>query len=179
MKAIQLLVPIAACLVLNACRVDLVDGKIPAKYISVAQEKAGHYAGTFEGKPAELILNINNDGSAELNFDNDNGDIVGADCKSVIGDLNALWASSKKAGGASFKLQTACKVLGKTVDLDFNKNEKLSVRVVKDSYQTVEQNCHSTERCDSKGECRSGPEVCIPRTVTNYTYFSGKFQKSK
>ena len=177
-KLLNLLALIATCLTLNACRVNLVDGKIPTKYVSLAQEKAGHYTGTFEGKAAELTLVVNNDGSADVNFNNANGDIIGTDCKSVIGDLNGLWATNKKVGGASFKLQTQCKILGKTVDLDFDRNEKLVVRVIRDSYEITSESCSGgMDTCDAKGNCTTSPTICFPETTTEYTYFSGKFQK--
>ena len=114
-----------------------------------------------------------------LNFDNGKGDIIGTDCKSVIGDLTGLWASSKKVGGASFKLQTQCKILGNTVDLGFNKNEQLLVTVIKDSSEGIVQNCTGpSSMCDSEGNCSAIPSRTSD-TITTYTYFSGKFQKSK
>ena len=174
MNLVKLMVLVATGLFLSACRVQLIDGKIPAKYISLAQEKSGHYSGTFEGKASELNLIVNNDGSAVLNIDNGQGDILGADCKSVIGELNGIWASSKKVGGASFKFQTQCNVLGKTVNLDFNKNEKLLVTIIKDSYETTGQSC-TGGGVDSEGY---PVDYCTTTTYTNYTYFSGKFKKN-
>jgi hypothetical protein len=178
MKLVKLLALIITGLSLSACRVDLVDGKIPAKYVSIAQKKAGHYKGTFEGKSADVNLIVNNDGSAEVNFNNANGDIVGPGCKSIIGKINAIWATNKKVGGASFNLETQCKILGKAVSLDFNKDEKLEVSVIKSSFEVTTQKCSGGGQiCDSNGNCRTLPETCFPQTNTYYNYLSGKFQK--
>ena len=163
---------------ISACRLDLVDGKIPEKYVSLAEQKAGQYIGTFEGKSAEVNLVVNNDGSAEVIFNNANGDIVGPGCNSKIGKINAIWASNRKVGGASFDLETQCNILGKSVILDFNKNDKLSVSIVKSSYEMTSQNCSGGgDVCDSNGNCRSLPEICSTDTNTYYNYLGGKFQK--
>lgn len=163
---------------LGACRVETPDGRVPQKYISEASKFEGTYSGNFEGQPAQFSLSIANDGTAAFDYSDSDGDIVGRGCDSSVGSLTALWATSKKVGGADFALHTDCNVEGKNVLIDFNKNGKVVLRIVKDSYTRRRQVCDGGQTiCQPGGHCTTTPPRCHMEEVTYYNYLEGRFTK--
>jgi len=179
MKFFQVALMSFGFLSLGACRVDTPDGKVPTKYINQAQEKAGTYQGSFEGRPARFVLRVGNDGTATLDFFNQFGDIVGQNCGSDIGQMSAVWATNKKVGGAAFELATACRVLGRHVSVDFDRNGKAQLSIVKDSHTQRRRVCDGGETiCRPNGDCFVTPPRCSWEETTYYSYLQGNFSKS-
>lgn len=169
---------VLSLLSVGACRVDTPDGKVPPKYISEAQKYEGTYSGSFEGQNAHFTLQVADDGTATFLYRDADGDLIGPGCDSRIGALTALWATSKKVGGAGFALDTTCNILGKTVAVDFKKNGKVDLSVVRDSYTVHRRVCNGGGTvCNPSGNCWVSPPQCHDEETVVYRYLNGEFQK--
>jgi hypothetical protein len=176
MNRLNVLILTIGTLFASGCEVETPDGKVPAKFITQAQEKTGVYVGNFEDRPARFELRISSEGLASLSFSNSVGDIVGATCNSRVGQMNAIWGSDSKVGGASFNLSTQCVILGKQVDLDFDRNGKAQLRVLKSSHVSRRRTCSPSRRvCRPNGGCTTTPGHCSWESVTHYNYLQGNF----
>lgn len=155
-------------LTLVSCeRIEFKNGQIPDQYLPLAQSLEGHYAGSFEGIPYQLNLEIQ-DHRAHMTLDPRGN----KDCHFEIGDITSADASKDQndqpqIDHAVFQLkhQTCFFLVGEEVELSFSR-EKDGLRVV----MSILRSMDNRDECRIVGGTPENPphQVCEPKVTTDY-----------
>lgn len=90
---------------LQACEVDVKDGKLPPEYMPAAHEYEGSYTGEMDGRKGTLVLGLQDDGTVTVATPGfEGGDILGEGCGSQISPLERIVGEQSKTD-QSFKLE--------------------------------------------------------------------------
>lgn len=160
MKKVLVLVSLLVAIV--GCEQSVKDGLIPAKYVAAANQYAGTYTGQFEGQPMNLILSIQNDGRAELRFQDAAGDnALLSECNGQVGKLLSgdVDAKNSRVKTANFSFESrGCEIAGRTVSLSFSKDKKsINVSIVQTQHEEMDETCRTD---------KDGNDHCTTRWVT-------------
>ncbi|MES3037225.1 MAG: hypothetical protein V4736_04890 [Bdellovibrionota bacterium] len=142
----KILIAIAAIALFAGCEGSVKDGKIPAKYISVAQKYNGTYSGQFEGQSMDLNLNVDSLGYVLVTFKNALGaNSLLSDCQAQVGKLKSFSASEKenRVKSATFKFTAkGCDIDGREAYFTFPKSGGIEVAIVEREHTVTTQTCH-------------------------------------
>lgn len=166
-------------LALMGCKtIEISNGNVPNEYLAQAKKLEGTYDGSFFGKRGSLEVSFEGSHAVLKYHDEDQSDLLGRGCNSVINDL--MWIRGKEKHGetvlteAGFALDAAnCRfqVQGHEVVLSFSKNyEQINVSVLEEN--RFERTCHWEGGDPRFG---GGREYCDVKQVPYYRY--GKFIK--
>ena len=98
-NSLRLLAVLSLSLGLQACEVDVENGKVPAAYIPAARAYEGTYVGDMDGRKGTIVMTLKEDGYAEVTTPGfEGGDIYDVGCGSVIGPLRRIAGKDAKDG---------------------------------------------------------------------------------
>ncbi|MBS1984974.1 MAG: hypothetical protein JST16_12465 [Bdellovibrionales bacterium] len=98
-NSLRLLAVLSLSLGLQACEVDVENGRVPADYIPTARVYEGTYTGDMDGRRGTIVMTLKEDGYAEVATPGfEGGDIYDVGCGSVIGPLLRISGKQAKDG---------------------------------------------------------------------------------
>lgn len=182
-RAFFLLIPVFGLLALAACKeVQIENGEVPSKYLSLAQRYTGVYRGEMEGVPGSLTLTLRGRQAVLLYTSEAGSDILDPRCQSQIGRLKSVRVDEPRGGGyeltgARFEFNpNRCwqSVLGREVALSFSRRgERLRVSAAILRETAWENRCRIEPGNPSAGV--PPREVCSPQATPEY--FKGYFKR--
>lgn len=157
-KMKKVLLILASTLALTACKtVQIENGEVPDEYLARAKKLEGVYAGSFEGRPAELKITFEGNRPVLTYKDNRGESLLLPECHAAINNLKWVYVANKGVvDSVGFYFDPGlCAVDGREVVLSFTKDYN-TIRLSLLQRRVYERNCRW-----EVSDPRTGPrEIC-------------------
>ncbi len=167
MRFLQGLLALMMLSLVGCKSISIEGGHLPKQYLLQAKKLEGRYVGSFEGTKAEIVLFLRGDRPILKYVDQTSKDILGADCQSKIGLLQAIMVENKNGreslGPLEFGFDPGhcVSVQGRQVILRFLKRNQFEIRIL--DHRELEGECDPRFPPPYNGHRCGTPEVPVYR----------------